>query len=392
MKIAYHFNINDTITADSIYSVRVLRTIFSIILRHRKLNISTKVFIGDLLIHFLAMDTKTTETESGKGLSKTFNEEKYAKIFEMWISSDGRKWFSQESVRKAYGAEMFTVCFENIDFQLAEYLHSHLLNYSPYIGAIEVDETSNIHWELYSQCLSSRFRIINKSLNIFWDGINEESKDISWIESMSSLGFQKIGFESLEGRYTIFDKYHNFEHARRVAEWKKQCGNFLAYISDDVITRIGDSAPELGNKFWATFKTFEEAETNEQLAQVTTSCRRIIEYVVDCIFPPTEDTHNGHKLGQAQYKNRLLAFADIKRKSDTNIDVIVASTNMLNEQIEKLISLVNKGVHSEVYRNETRRCLIRTIMLLDDILSLKCDPFPIVTEFDFDDFMNRISD
>lgn len=385
MKIAYHFNVNDSLIADSIYSVRILEKIYSTILKYRNLNISTKVFIGDFLIDFLATDTQITETENGRKISKTFNKEKYNKVFEMWISSDGQKWLSQESVRKAYRSEMFTVCFENIDYQLAEYLHNQMLNYSPYIGAIEVNEISRVHWELYSQCLSACFRIINKSLNIFWDGINEEDKDNSWLESMSSLGFQKVSYESLEGRYTIFDKYHNFEHARRVAEWKKQCGNFLAYIADDIISRIGDSAPELGNKFWAAFKTFEEAETNEQLAQVTASCRRIIEYVVDCIFPPTEDTHNGHKLGQGLYKNRLLAFADIRRKSDTNIDVIVASKNLLSEQIEKLISLVNKGVHAEVYRNETRRCLIRTIMLLDDILSLKCDPFPIITEYGFDD-------
>jgi hypothetical protein len=57
--------------------------------------------------------------------------------------------------------------------------------------------------------------------------------------------------------------------------------------------------------------------------------------------------------------------------SDTNIDLICASTALLGEQLEKLGNLVNKGVHAEVSRQEARRCLLRTIMALDDILSLK---------------------
>jgi len=51
----------------------------------------------------------------------------------------------------------------------------------------------------------------------------------------------------------------------------------LAFISDDVVTRLSDSAPDIGNKFWAAFDTFNKAETNEEYAQVATSCRRILE-------------------------------------------------------------------------------------------------------------------
>ncbi|MGO4376407.1 hypothetical protein AB4Z21_37770, partial [Paenibacillus sp. MCAF20] len=146
---------------------------------------------------------------------------------------------------------------------------------------------------------------------------------------------------------------------------KKRSSNLLAFLSDDVVTRLSDAAPELGNKLWATLKTFNDAETEEQYAQVTTSCRRIIEYVADSLFPPIDEQHEGRKLKGPHYKNRLLAFADIERRSETNIDVVVASTNLLSEQIDKLVNLVNKGVHTEVYRDEARRCLIRSIMLLD---------------------------
>lgn len=140
----------------------------------------------------------------------------------------------------------------------------------------------------------------------------------------------------------------------------------------------------MGDKLWATLRTFEDAETNEQFSQVAVSCRRLIEYVVDCIFPPTNGEYKGHKLGLPHYRNRLLAYADKERKSDTNINLIVTSTEMLNELIEKLSKLTDKGVHSEFSRNETRRCLLRTILLLDDIISLKRNAFPIKPEINYD--------
>jgi hypothetical protein len=73
----------------------------------------------------------------------------------------------------------------------------------------------------------------------------------------------------------------------------------------------------------------------------------------------------------------LLAFADQTRRSNTNIDLIAVSTKALGEQLEKLEALINKGVHAEIYRSEARRCLLRVILLFDDILSLKANAFEI---------------
>jgi hypothetical protein len=129
----------------------------------------------------------------------------------------------------------------------------------------------------------------------------------------------------LNGRFTIFDEYHDFNHARRIAEWKKRFGGLLAFIADDVVHRLGDTVPELGDKLWSALQTYESAETNEQLAQVTASCRRIVEHVSDQLFPPQDGSHNGHNLGTKDYKNRILAFVDQQRKSNTNIDLISAN-------------------------------------------------------------------
>lgn len=158
----------------------------------------------------------------------------------------------------------------------------------------------------------------------------------------------------------------------------------MAFIADDTVSRLSDIAPDLGDRLWAALDTYESAETNEQLAQVMATCRRIFEYVVDRIFPPTDElSDSGHSLKADKYKNRLYEYARRSKCGDANTNLITASMELLDSQWDKLNKLANKGVHTEVYRNEARRCFIRTIMMLDDIISLKTGSFEIKPELDF---------
>lgn len=378
MKAAFHFNsAHDSISKFG-YNLEAQRIIFAILLRHRKLLISSKIFAGDLLLTTLATDSQQTAT----GQVRRFNREKYLRVIQKWLHPENAIWSDMLYERfddAILNDAICTVCFETIQKSLVDYLNEQLIKTSPaYLGVIEVDDASIVHWYLYSNCLLPMYRITNRNLAIFWDGIIDDSKDEGLAESLNELNFeQRVEYESLNGRYTIFDEFHDFEHARRIAEWKRGCGNLLAFIADDVVHRLGDIAPDVGDRVWAILRTFEEAETNEQLAQVATSCRRIVEYISDQLFPPTDDSIDGRKLGTNQYRNRLLAFIDQQKKSNTNIDLIWVSTKTLSEQMEKLAGLAHKGVHVEIYRTEARRCLLRTVMLLDDIISLKADAFPI---------------
>ncbi|MBS3029651.1 MAG: hypothetical protein HCA25_22035 [Dolichospermum sp. DET50] len=385
MKVAFHFNAFHS-SLGSNYGNNIEKFIFNILLNHRNLNLSSKILTGDLLLSNLAVDVR--KTSSGTETRK-FNQDKYFQVVNLWLHPENTVWsrMINDSLIQALRDEIFTICFETIEMQLVNYLDEQLREKTEaYLGAMEVDDASYVHWFIYSNAIGVRYRINNKNASVFWDGFpDDESKDESTIERLRQIGFKQVSFESLNGRYSIFDEYHDFDHARRIAEWKKNCGNLLAFVTDSVAHRLGDTAPDLGNKLWATLKTFNEAETNEEFAQVTASCRRIVEYVSDELFPPVEEKAEEHKLGKPHYRNRLLAFADDTRKSDTNIDLICVSTKTLCEQIEKLSKLANKGVHSEVYRAETRRCLLRTIMLLDDIISLKVGAFEIKTKLNFDD-------
>ena len=293
-------------------------------------------------------------------------------------------------IRLIAETESFVVCFESVGREFAGGLHERLFGVEGYLGAVEVDDTTELHWHSYSDALVLKYRIMDDRIAIFYDELNEDppSEEEMSIETkrLLGIGFSQVKFENCAGHHSIFDRYHNYKHARRIAEWKAKYGDLLGYMVDDVICRLGDAAPDLANRLWAALSTFEAAETDEQYAQVSATCRRIIEYVADMLFPPTVGVREGRKLGESNYRNRLLAYVGEQAASRTNLEVIASSMELFAKHVEKLQDLANKGVHSDVQREGARRCMLRTVLLLDDIISLKPDSFPIRSDLDFSIF------
>ena len=218
---------------------------------------------------------------------------------------------------------------------------------------------------------------------LFWDGINEDSKDSAALAKVRQFGFAAVRFESLNGRYSIFDKRHTPEHTLLVGETQRLCEGLLADTAERVLSTLTDAAPALPEKLHAALGALRDRDDQRSNRACGISCRRVIEYVADCLFPPqSQPSPGGRKLDQQAYRNRLLAYADAARASDSSIDLIVASTATLAEQLEKLDSVVNKGIHATLLDAEGRRCVVRTVMLLDDMISLRGGPFEVRPELE----------
>lgn len=357
MKIAFHFHGSHPELGFE-YGLAALRLVSSALLGQQRAQVTSKVFVGDLLFSDIDMSRDGRPRSSGD-------------ILEFWLHPHNPVWtrFLEERLIAARG-DVYAICLESVDQATAEGLHKCLVDAASYLGAMEVDDGYFLHWDLYSQSLSPLLRVLGGGANVFWDGFSEDDKDPGLLEELRSLGFNPVSWESLNGRFSIFDSsYHDFEHAQRVAEWKRDCGQLLGFIADSVVARLGDAVPDLSDQLWTALRTFDQAETTEQLSQVAVTCRRIIEHVADRLFPPREAGTAEPKLGPKHYRNRLLAFADRARSTDTAIDLVCVSTNALEEQITKLLAVAQKGIHAEICRAETRRCLLRTILLLDDLLT-----------------------
>lgn len=369
MKAAFHFEVSNNRFGNP-YGENVENLVFSMVLERPLLNCSSKIYCGDLMLHLAT------------GSDDDFNE-----AATQWMKSASNGWHKfGRKIELLFQSDVFIVCFDAIDKTTADQLHNRLSNNPGYIGAIEINDADQFHWNFYSDALPLRYRVSGRLVSAineaFGDELTDEEKDETY-QRFSQIGFQMVGFTSSEAKHSLFDKYHNFDQARRVAEWREKFGEMLGFVADNVITRLGDVSPQLGDKLWSAYNTFARAETNEDFAQVCVSCRRIISYIADTLFPPQDTEEGEKKLGPGNYRNRLMRFAEDQVKSETNVNVICSSLELLEAHLQKLDQLANQGVHAEVTREGTRRCLLRTVMLLDDIVSLRPKQFQIKTELDF---------
>ena len=369
MKAAFHFDIGNNRFGNP-HGENVEDLVFSTLLQRPVLSVFSKIYAGDLLLHLAAS-----------------NDGDFTKAAENWIESARNGWNKlKKRTEMLFRTDVYIVCFDAIDKTAANSLNERLSANSGYITAIEINDADEFHWRFYSDALSLRCRLSGKTISVltdaFGDPLTDEEKE-RFHKRFTEIGFPVLGFASSQGKHSIFDKYHNFEQARHIAEWRDKFGEMLGFVADNVITRLSDVAPKLGDKLWAAYQTFVRSETNEELAQVCVSCRRIIHYVADTLFPACETQTSEKKLGEGNYRNRLMAFVEKQSKSGTNLDVICSSLEMLEAHLQKLDQLANKGIHDEVTKEGTRRCLLRTVMLLDDIASLRSNQFQIKTDLDF---------
>lgn len=358
MKVAYHFKCGDIQVYDSFF----YKVIFNKLLNLNEPFISSKILIGDLLIY----DHLLKGNASNALLNDLFQ-----------LRGDIWKKIIPDKVIYFIEDTAFIICFETITKELAIKLHDSLVDEEHYLGALEIDNSLHLHWILYGECIGPRFRMIDRDLNILINDNEPESIEIFDEEKEKLVGipFDNIKPELSNYRYSIFDDRHNYETAKRAAEWKKGMESIFSTVADEIIAKLTDTAPDLTDKLWSINYTFLNAQTGEQYAQSMTSCRRVFEYIVDCLFPATNEIIDGHSLKKDKYKNRLLEFAKKELASETNIDLIVTNTASLFEEWNKLYELSNKGVHSDPHRQECRRCIIRTILLLDDLIAIKRIPF-----------------
>lgn len=366
MKVAYHFNCTGI---TSRYDKTFYDILFNRLLGFDEQFISTKILVGDLSTY----DFKIRFQNPEQFLNNLFQE-----------NNDTWKRILYERKSAFIEKDVFVICFETITKDLANKLHESLIDTERYLGAFEIDNSYRIHWWLYGECIGTKFRLLNRNISIFIDNDEIENKEYAEFtkELLKGILFDKVDTEFSNYRRSIFDDNHNFENAKRAAEWRKSTESIFSTVTDEIISKLTDSAPELTDRLWAINQSFINAKIGEQYAQAMTSCRRVFEYVTDCLFPATDKIIDGHNLKKDKYKNRLFQFASEQLKSNTNIELIIANTASLFDEWNNLYELSNKGVHNEPHRQECRRCIIRTILLLDDLIALKQSPFEVTIKSD----------
>lgn len=110
---------------------------------------------------------------------------------------------------------------------------------------------------------------------------------------------------------------------------------------------------------------------SEELAQALTSCRRILEAVVDYVYPPIQGDPN---LNEAKHNNRAREFVKGKASGGNHQDFLTATIDGLDKRYARLNGLANKGLHAKVALEEAELCAINTYVIAGEMVRLSISP------------------
>ncbi|HMN39656.1 MAG TPA: hypothetical protein PKE29_02350 [Phycisphaerales bacterium] len=369
MKVAFHFDENALDGGDM-----AIKAVLAGVRAANK-HAHTKVFTGTLLFSQAA----TRYSTQGNTTVGRMDTELFKELVHEWAYPHPLRWHALlgHARAKALRSEVFAVCLETIDATTAAVIDRRMEHEigAVYLGALEVDESIPAHLGAYQLCAFGR--VVGSSAWLFWDGVSPDSKFPYHMDWFRNAGYDPVEWESLAGRYTIFDRDHGPEQSVRAAYSRQWLRELFDGIVDHAMPRLADGAPDVPEKLWSVTRAFREAEVAEQASHVAVSCRRIIDQVADALFPPAPKTPEGIDLGPNKYKNRLIEYLKQHRVADTERDLIVATMDATWLELDSLDKLAHKGVHAHVGHAQARRCLLRTILLLDDLVAVRKSSLPI---------------
>lgn len=381
MRVAFHYDEDALGNADKA-TEHLLK-----IVRQLNLPVRSRLYVGSLLIRTGAEE----QTKKGKTYTRTGQPAELRSLIEEWLTPQPFNWFAltPRAVEVVMKGTVHCNLYDTIEPRHALTLHNAAIEAMPevYLGALEVDERLLSHLAGYQ--LVPWLRIEDAAGYVNWDGIDHDSKRPCVVEMLERVGFDPVELEDVSARFTIFDKHGGAEARRRSAQCRGSMVELFDGVIDAALIRVCDAMPEVHERLWAILRTFESADIDEQLAQVAVSCRRLVEYAADCLCPPRATAPGERKLDQAAWKNRLLKYLEENQVSEADKGMVTANIDNTAACVDRLLEIINKGVHASTTREQTRRCILGTVLLLDDVCAATPGGFPMRVSLD-KGLLNRI--
>lgn len=140
-----------------------------------------------------------------------------------------------------------------------------------------------------------------------------------------------------------------------------------------VDARLAAKVPIAVQQFDSVYANLQSSNA-EDWSNALHSCRRILENLADALFSPTDAVRvKGNKtitLGPANYKNRLICYAEDHSESRTFQAVVGSHLSFLIDRLDALFDATNKGTHTTVAHADADRYVIYTYVVIGDLLSL----------------------
>lgn len=384
MRIAFHYDEDAVGDADEA-TEHLLK-----LARRLNLPIKSRLYVGSLLIHTGAEE----QSKKGNTYTRTAQPGALKSLIQEWLTPQPFNWYAltPRAVDVVLKATVHCNLYDTIEPCHALALHYAALEAMPnvYLGALQVDERLSSHLAGYQ--LVPWLRIDGVLGYVNWDGVDHDSKRQWVVEMLERVGFDPVEHEDVSARFTIFDLHDGAKGQHRSAQCRGAMVELFDGVIDAALVRVRDAMPEIHERLWAVLTAFEHAEVDEQLAQVAVSCRRLVEYAADCLYQPRATGHGERKLDQAAWKNRLLKYLEENQVAEADRGMIAANIEHTAACMDRLLEIINKGVHSTTTREQTRRCILGIVLLLDDICAASRDGFPMRVAIDKDLLRRMVGD
>lgn len=117
-------------------------------------------------------------------------------------------------------------------------------------------------------------------------------------------------------------------------------------------------------------------ESAESYSHALVSCRRLIASIADAVFPARAEPHQDskgkiRKVGEEQYKNRLLAYIEERSDGNSTAAILTSELEHLSARLDAIYEKTNKGVHTDVSIDEARLVVISTYIFLAEVARLE---------------------
>lgn len=138
-----------------------------------------------------------------------------------------------------------------------------------------------------------------------------------------------------------------------------------------VDTFIRSHCPKSAEKIVAINERMADASEESRSAALT-SCRRLLMDVADSVFPSKEEEWKDRKgkirkVGNDQYKNRLLAYLSDLGESEGSYALLESELEHLASRLDIIYEKTCKGVHIDVSLNEARLAVIHTYLFIGEV-------------------------
>lgn len=253
---------------------------------------------------------------------------------------------------------------------------SRLRQSGGYLGAVEIYLANPAHWVIYDRKLVAAYHLFEDELRVLEisEQLDPEARDESRVKQWDDTGlFDRVIWEDIGLRDTVFDDLSNLDRAKRVALIEDRFGGSLGPAITLLLSQIAGLNPKLSDSLHAAIEALDGAGSEEQLAQASLSCRRFIGQLADALFPPRETPVKGRKVGPQQYRNRLWAYIEEHARDDRS--TIQGAFEELGDRLDVLDQRAQKHVHGlKIEREDVLSSILTMIVWAYDVLRLTPPP------------------